>query len=47
MFLGNPWQNITKKEIPSLYLLDTILGNTGSIRIAVKFQLMDTLAYLL
>ena len=47
MFLKNPWQNITKKEIASLYLSDTSLGDTGSIRIAVKFQLRDTPAYLL
>ena len=47
MFLRNPWQNITKKEIASLYLSDTSLGDTGSIRIAAKFQLRETPAYLL
>ena len=36
-----------KKEIASLYLSDTSLGDTGSIRIVVKFQLRDTPAYLL
>ena len=45
MFLRNPWQNITKKETTSLYLSDTSLGDTGSIRTAVKFQLRDTPAY--
>ena len=45
MFLRNPWQNITKKEAASLYLSDTSLGDTGSIKIAVKFQLRDTPAY--
>ena len=45
MFLRNPRQNITKKEIVSLCLSDTTLGDTGSIRIAVKFQLRDTPAY--
>ena len=47
MFLRNLWQNITKTVIASLYLLDKSLGDTGSIRIAVKFQLRDTPAYLL
>ena len=47
MFLKNPWQHITKKEIASLYLSDKSLDDTGSIRIAVKFQLRDTPAYLL
>ena len=47
MFLRNPWQNITKKEIASLYLSDANLGDTGSTRIAVKFQLRDTPEYLL
>ena len=47
MFLRNPWQNIMKKEITSLYLSDASLGHTGSIRIAVKFQLRDTPTYLL
>ena len=47
MFLRNPWQNITKKQIASLYLSDTSLGDTGSTRIAVKFQLRDTPEYLL
>ena len=47
MFLRNLWQNMTKKEIPSLYLSDTSLGDTGSIRIAVKSQLRDTPAYLM
>ena len=47
MFLRNPWQNLTKKEIVSLYLSDKSLGDTGSIRTAVKFQLKDTPAYLL
>ena len=48
MFLRNSWQNITKKEIASLYLSDTGLsGDTGSTRIAVKFQLRDTPEYLL
>ena len=42
MFLRNPWQNITKKEIASLYLSDTSLGDTSSTIIAVKFQLRDT-----
>ena len=47
MFLTNPWQNITKKEIESLYLSDKILGDTGSIRIAVMIQLRNTPAHLL
>ena len=47
MFLRNPWQHITKLEIASFYLSDTSLGDTGSIRIAVKFRLRDTPAYLL
>ena len=47
MFLRNLWQNMTKKEILSLYLSDTSLGDTGSIRIAVKSQLRDTPAYLM
>ena len=47
MFLRNPWQNNTKKETASLYLSDTSLVDTGSIRIAVKCQLRDTPAYLL
>ena len=47
MFLRNPWQNITKKEIASLYLSDKSQGETDSIRIAVKFQLRDTPPYLL
>ena len=34
-----------KKEIVSLYLSDKSLGGTGSIRIAVKFQLRNTPAY--
>ena len=33
MFLRNPWQNITKKEIASLYLSDTSLGDKGHSRI--------------
>ena len=36
-----------KKEIATLYLPDKSLGDTGSIRIAVEFQLRDTPAYLL
>ena len=36
-----------KKEIASLYLSDTSLGDTGSTRIAVKFQIRGTPAYLL
>ena len=47
MFLRNPWQNNTKKETGSPYLSDTSLVDTGSIRIAVKFQLRDTRTYLL
>ena len=47
MFFRNPRQNIRKKEIASLYLSDKSLGETDSIRIAVKFQLRDTSAYLL
>ena len=47
MFLRNLWQNITKTVIASLYLSDKRLGDTGSIRTAVKFQLRDTPAYLL
>ena len=47
MFLTNPWQNITKKEIESLYLSDKILVDTGSIRIAVTIQLRDTPVHLL
>ena len=47
MFLRNLWQNITKKEIPSLYLSNTSIDDTGSIRIAVKSQLRDTPAYLM
>ena len=38
MFLRNPWQNITKKEIASIYLSDASLVDTGSIRIPVNFQ---------
>ena len=36
-----------KKKIASLYLSDKSLGDAGSIKIAVKFQLRDTPAYLL
>ena len=36
-----------KKEIASLYLSDTSLGDTGSTRITVKFQLRDTPALIL
>ena len=36
-----------KKEIVSLYLLDTSLGDTGSLRIAVNFQLRNIPAYLM
>ena len=46
MFLRNPWENITNKEIASLYLSGTSLGDTGSITFAIKFQLRDTSAYL-
>ena len=47
MFLRNPWQSITKKEVEFLYLSDAGLDDTGSIRTAVKFQLRDTPVYLL
>ena len=36
-----------KKETASFYLSDPSLGDTGFIRIAAKFQLIDTPAYLL
>ena len=36
-----------EKRDSSFYLSDTSLGDTGSIRIAVNFQLRDTPAYLL
>ena len=42
MFLNNPWQNITNKEIASLCFSNTGLSNTGLITIAVKFQLRNT-----
>ena len=47
MFLENPWQNITNKEIAWLYLYDASLSDTGSITIADKFQLRDIPGYFL
>ena len=47
MFLWNSCQNITNKEISSLYLSDASLSDIGSVTIAVKFQLRDIPAYLL
>ena len=38
MFLRNPWQGITNREIASRYLSDTSLSDTGSITIAVSIK---------
>ena len=42
MVLSNSWQNITNKEIASLYFSETNLSDTDSTTLTIKFQLRDT-----
>ena len=39
MVLSNSWQNITSKEIASLYFSETSQSDTDSTTLTVKFQL--------
>ena len=41
-FISNSWQNITNKDIASLYFSETSLSVTDSTTLTVKFQLRDS-----